>query len=54
MLMGNGPEHLDRPYRAVAPNDLKAKLLEKGYFLKNRFWQYDDKLLIMVETPVTS
>lgn len=49
---GNELESFDRPNRAVPPGFLRNKLLRKGFFVKNRFWQYDDKLLIMADIPL--
>lgn len=51
---GNELENFERPNRAVPPGFLRNKLLRKGFFVKNRFWQYDNKLLIMAETPISS
>lgn len=51
LLFGHAPEHFSRPCRAVPPGYLRNKLLEKGYFVKNRYWQYDKKLLIMADIP---
>ncbi|MDD9898190.1 MAG: hypothetical protein OXU45_04225, partial [Candidatus Melainabacteria bacterium] len=51
---GNELENFERPCRAVPPGFLRNKLLRKGFFVKNRFWQYDNKLLIMAEIPVSS
>ncbi len=48
---GNDLENFSRPNRAVTPGFLRTKLLEHGYFVKNRFWQYDQKLLIMADIP---
>ena len=48
---GNNLEDFKRPNRAVTPGFLRTRLLEKGYFVKNRFWQYDEKLLIMADIP---
>ncbi len=48
---GNDLENFRRPNRAVTAGFLRTRLLEKGYFVKNRFWQYDEKLLIMADIP---
>ncbi len=48
---GNDLENFKRPNRAVTPGFLRTRLLEKGYFVKNRFWQYNEKLLIMADIP---
>jgi hypothetical protein len=50
---GNAPKDFTRPLRAVPPGYLRNKLLEKGFFIKNRFWHYDDKLLIMADIPLS-
>lgn len=52
LISDNAPKDFQRPLRAVPPNYLKNKVIEHGYFVKNRFWQYDDKLLLIAETPV--
>lgn len=49
---GNDLDNFSRPNRAVTPGFLRTRLLEKGYFVKNRFWQYDHKLLIMADIPI--
>ena len=54
MLFGNELENYKRPSRAVTYGYLRNKLLEKGFKVKNRYWQYDEKLLIMAETPIVS
>lgn len=54
MLFGNELENYQRPSRAVTYGYLRNKLLEKGFKVKNRYWQYDEKLLIMAETPISS
>ena len=43
---------LKRPSRAVTAGYLRNTLLKKGFSVKNRFWQYDSKLLIMADIPV--
>ena len=53
VCFGNELEDFDRPNRAVPPGFLRGKLLRKGFFVKNRFWQYNQKLLIMADIPVT-
>ena len=54
LLFGNELENYKRPSRAVTYGYLRNRLLEKGFKVKNRYWQYDEKLLIMAETPVHS
>jgi hypothetical protein len=54
LLFGNELENYQRPSRAVTYGYLRKHLLEKGYKVKNRYWQYDNKLLIMAETPINS
>ena len=49
---GNDLDNFSRPNRAVTPGFLRTRLLERGYFVKNRFWQYDEKLLIMADIPI--
>lgn len=49
---GSEPEDFTRPARAVPPAYLRNHLLAKGYKVKNRFWQYDKKLLIMADIPI--
>ncbi len=49
---GNELENFTRPVRAVPGGYLRNHLLEKGYFVKNRFWQFDEKLLIMADIPL--
>lgn len=50
---GNELENFKRPSRAVTPGYLKNTLLRKGYKVKNRFWHYDEKLLIMGDIPIS-
>lgn len=45
-------ESFNRPNRAIIPGYLRNRLIEKGYFIKNRYWSYDDKVLIMADIPV--
>lgn len=52
LIMGNELEDFERPNRAVPPAFLRNKLLEQGFFVKNRFWEYDKKLLIMADIPI--
>lgn len=40
-----------RPYRAVTPGFLRNSLIEQGFKIKNRFWQFDNKLLVMADIP---
>jgi len=47
----NFPSSLSRPSRAVSPNQLRAIALEQGFFLKNRYYQYDDLLLMFLDIP---
>lgn len=51
VCFGNELDNFDRPNRAVPPGFLRNKLLRKGFFVKNRFWQYNQKLLIMADIP---
>lgn len=51
ICFGNALENYQRPSRAITPGYLRNTLLEKGFKVKNRFWQYDDKLLIMADIP---
>ncbi len=44
---GNDLEDIARPYRAVAPRFLRDNLLANSFQVKNRFWDYGDKILIM-------
>jgi len=53
VLFGSEAPELKRPSRAVTPAYLRNSLLKKGFSVKNRFWQYDNKLLIMADIPVT-
>lgn len=46
-------EGFSRPNRAIVPGYLRNRLIEKGYFIKNRYWSYDDKVLIMADIPVS-
>jgi len=52
MIFGNELENYKRPSRAVTYGYLRNRLLEKGFKIKNRYWQYDEKLLIMAEIPI--
>ncbi len=52
LFFGNDLENSMRPLRSVTPGYLRKHLLENGYFVKNRFWQYGTKLLIMADIPV--
>lgn len=54
MCFGNALENYHRPSRAITPGYLRNTLLEKGFQVKNRFWQYDNKLLIMADIPVSA
>lgn len=47
----NRLEGLSRPNRAVTPGFLRQTLIEKGFQLNNRGWQYDKKLLVIVNKP---
>lgn len=44
---GNDLTFQARPYRAVAPRFLRDKLLQHGFKIKNRLWDYGDKVLII-------
>lgn len=50
----NAPENFTRPIRAVPSGYLRNRLIEKGFFVKNRYWAYDDKLLIMADIPINN
>jgi hypothetical protein len=50
-LFENRLEGLSRPNRAVTPGFLRQTLIEKGFQLNNRGWQYDEKLLVIVNKP---
>ncbi len=51
LFFGNAPDSFKRPLRALPPNYLKSKLIEHGYFLRNRYWRYDDKVLAIADIP---
>ena len=51
LFLGKTPKNFQRPNRAVPSGFLRDKLLEKGFFVKNRYWQYSDKFLIMADIP---
>lgn len=53
VFFGNELENFNRPLRAVTYGYLRNKLLEKSFKVKNRFWQYNEKLLIMADPPYT-
>jgi hypothetical protein len=36
-----------RPYRAISPGFIREKLLTKGFAIKNRFWIYGEKMMVM-------
>jgi hypothetical protein len=46
-LFENKLEGLSRPNRAVTPGFIRQTLLENAYEMKNRAWQYDEKLLVI-------
>jgi hypothetical protein len=48
----NRLEGLSRPNRAVTPGFLRQTLIEKGFQLNNRGWQYNEKLLLIVNRPI--
>lgn len=48
----NRLEGLSRPNRAVTPGFLRQTLIEKGFQLNNRGWQYGEKLLVIVNKPI--
>ncbi len=52
ILFNNAPNSFQRPLRSMPPNYLKSKVVEQGYFLKNRFWRYNDKLLLIADIPI--
>mgnify|MGYP002639984688 CR=1 FL=1 len=43
----NRLEGLKRPNRAVTPGFLRQTLIESGFHLNNRGWQYEEKLLVI-------
>ena len=51
LFFNNAPTNFQRPSRAMAPNHLRSIALESGFFPKNRYWQYDDKILMMLDIP---
>lgn len=51
LFFGKSPKKFTRPLRSVPEGYLRDKLLEKGFFVKNRYWHYGDKLLIMADIP---
>ncbi|MCH2228330.1 MAG: hypothetical protein MK033_11195 [Candidatus Caenarcaniphilales bacterium] len=51
LFFNNAPSNYHRPNRALAPNYLRQLVLEAGFFPKNRYWQYDDKILMMLDIP---
>lgn len=51
LFFNNAPTNFNRPNRALAPNYLRQQALEAGFFPKNRYWQYDDKILMMLDIP---
>ncbi len=51
LIFNNAPDDFQRPLRALPPNYLKSKLVEHGYFIRNRYWRYDDKLLLIADIP---
>lgn len=46
-IFENRLEGLTRPNRAVTPGFLRQTLIEHGFHLKNRGWQYNEKLLVI-------
>ncbi len=51
LFMNKLPEASTRPIRSVPTDYVRDMLLRKGFFVKNRFWFYDDKFLIMADIP---
>jgi hypothetical protein len=49
LFFGNPIVKFKRPYRAVTPGYLRETLMAHGAKVKNRFWRYDEKLLIMAD-----
>lgn len=47
-LFENRLEGLTRPNRAITPGFLRQTLIENDFHLKNRGWQYNEKLLVIV------
>ena len=46
----NRLEGLKRPNRAVTPGFLRQTLIENGFHIKNRGWQYGEKILVVCNT----
>jgi hypothetical protein len=51
LLLNKFPPTFNRPSRAIAPNQLRDSVIEEGFFLKNRYYQYDDLLLMFLDIP---
>ena len=46
-IFENRLEGLTRPNRSETPGFLRQTLIESGFHLKNRGWQYNEKLLVI-------
>lgn len=51
-LLNKAPREFSRPNRSVPTSYVRDTMLKKGFFVKNRFWRYDDKFLIMADIPL--
>ncbi len=51
-IFNNAPANFKRPLRSLPPIYLRNKVLEHGYYIKNRFWFYDDLLLLFADLPI--
>lgn len=50
-FFNNAPEGFERPSRAVAPNQLREIVIKEGFFLKNRYYQYGNRLMMFLDIP---
>lgn len=50
-FFNNAPEGFERPSRAFAPNQLREIVIKEGFFLKNRYYQYDNRLMMFLDIP---
>lgn len=51
LLFNNAPEEFQRPSRAFAPNQLREIVIREGFFLKNRYYQYGNRLMMFLDIP---
>lgn len=51
LLFNNAPEEFQRPSRAIAPNQLREIVIKEGFFLKNRYYQYGNRLMMFLDIP---